>query len=96
MELYISICKTLTQLTFIANFLFFCSDKSDGKNLLHRLKSVDEIIRVLLTVYFMFLVGNMIVSTPENHMSSGIHQTVGDCKIFQNDLAGHQRQVKMG
>ena len=85
----------MTQIDFYCQF-FFCSDKSDGKNLLHRLKSVDEIIRVLLTVYFMFLVGNMIVSTPENHMSSGIHQTVGDCKIFQNDLAGHQRQVKMG
>ena len=54
---------------------------------------MEEVIRILLTIYFMFFVGNMIISIPENHMSTGIHQTVGDCQEYQKDLAGHSRQV---
>ena len=50
-------------------------------------------IRKLLTVYFTFFVLNMAISTPENHMSTGVHQIVGDCDIFDTDLAGHKRQV---
>ena len=55
---------------------------------------MEEVIRILLTIYFMFFVGNMIISIPENHMSTGIHQTVGDCQEYQKDLAGHSRQVR--
>ena len=53
----------------------------------------DGIIRKLLIVYFAFFVINMAISTPENHVSTGVHQVVGDCDIFDTDLAGHKRQV---
>ena len=46
-----------------------------------------------MTLHFVFFVANMIVSIPENHMSTGVHQIIGDCKMYDNDLAGHQRQV---
>ena len=72
---------------------FFYRNK-DKKNLLHKSDDdTDGMIRKLLTVYFTFFVLNMAISTPENHMSTGVHQIVGDCDIFDTDLAGHKRQV---
>lgn len=69
-------------------------DDDQAKNLLHqRSNSGDGMVRFLLTLYFIFFVANMSVSVPENHMSTGVHQTVGDCNEYATDLAGHNRQV---
>lgn len=50
-------------------------------------------VRFLITLYFIFFVVNMSVAVPENHMSTGVHQTVGECNEYATDMAGHQRQV---
>ena len=68
------------------------ADEQNGKNLLKR-SSGDGLIKLFFTFFFVFFVANMIISVPENHMSTGVHQTVGDCNEFDLDLTGHKRQV---
>ena len=53
----------------------------------------DSLVKTLLTLYFAYLVGNMVVGAPEAHVSTGVHQTVGPCNVTDIDLAGHERQV---
>ena len=70
--------------------------KKSKKNVLYQTNTdADAIIRYLMTIHFVFFVANMIVSVPENHMSTGVHQIIGDCKMYDTDLAGHQRQVSI-
>ena len=38
---------------------------------------------------------NMFIAIPEHHMSSGVHQTIGSCDIYDTDLTGHKRQVRI-
>ena len=64
------------------------------KNLLHHSNN-DGIVRNLLTIYFIFFLVNMFIAIPEHHMSSGVHQTVGNCDIYDTDLTGHKRQVRI-
>ena len=87
-------CKSNSNCELIHLDKFFLYRSKNKKNLLHKSEDdTDAIIRKLLTVYFTFFVINMAISTPENHMSTGVHQIVGDCDIFDTDLAGHKRQV---
>lgn len=72
---------------------FLCSDKKDNKNLMYQIKHGDNFIKLWLTVYYIYLFLNMLIAVPEDHMSSGVHQIIGDCDIFDNDMAGHRRQV---
>ena len=53
----------------------------------------DSLVKTFLTLYFAYLVGNMVVGAPEAHVSAGVHQTVGPCNVTDIDLAGHERQV---
>ena len=57
--------------------------------------SWDSLPKNVLTLYFALLVANMAYSTPETHMSTGVHQTVGPCNVRDTDLAGQERQVKI-
>ena len=68
-------------------------DKNDGKNLLFNNRKADRKLRIFFTIYFIYLFVNMLVGVPENHMSSGVHQIVGDCEVYDTDMAGHKRQV---
>ena len=70
--------------------------KNSKKNVLYQTNTdADAIIRNLMTIHFIFFVANMFISIPENHMSTGVHQIIGDCKMYDTDLAGHQRQVSI-
>ena len=51
-------------------------------------------MKTFLTLYFLYLVANMLIGVPENHVSAGVHQTVGPCNVTDVDLAGHSRQVQ--
>jgi len=46
-----------------------------------------------LAAYFTFLGVNMLVTDPASHVSTGVHQTRGDCSVEERDFAGHLRQV---
>merc|ERR550519_227419 len=46
-----------------------------------------------LATYFTFLGVNMLVTDPATHVSTGVHQTLGDCSVTERDFAGHLRQV---
>ena len=35
----------------------------------------------------------MIFGIPEDHISTGVHQTLGPCDVMDNDISGHERQV---
>ena len=52
-------------------------------------------MKTFLTLYFLYLLANMLVGVPENHVSAGVHQTVGPCNVTDVDLAGHSRQVSV-
>ena len=39
------------------------------------------------------MLANMIFGVPEHHMSTGVHQVVGECDVFDTDMTGHKRQV---
>jgi hypothetical protein len=55
--------------------------------------SADSLPRLAITLYFVYLVANMAFASPENSVSTGVHQTVGPCSVTDLDLAGHARQV---
>ena len=44
-------------------------------------------------MYFIYLLINMVVGVPEAHISTGVHQTLGPCDVFDKDISGHERQV---
>ena len=46
-----------------------------------------------MVMYFIYLLLNMVVGSPEDHVSTGVHQTVGACDVFDKDISGHERQV---
>ena len=48
---------------------------------------------ISLEWYFLLLVANMFSSDPTQHLSTGVHQQLGDCARREADLAGHMRQV---
>ena len=50
-------------------------------------------LTVSLEWYFLLLVANMFSSDPSRHVSTGVHQELGDCEVRAADLAGHLRQV---
>ena len=51
------------------------------------------LLMVSLEWYYLLLVANMFSSDPTKHLSSGVHQQLGDCSRTEADLAGHMRQV---
>ena len=53
----------------------------------------DSLLKTFVTLYFVYLVANMLIGVPESHVSTGVHQTVGPCNVTDADLAGHSRQV---
>ena len=53
----------------------------------------DTLASTFMTLYFAYLLANMLIGVPENHVSTGVHQTVGPCNVTDLDLAGHERQV---
>ena len=55
--------------------------------------SSDRIMMISLMGYFLYIFVNMILGVPENHISTGVHQTIGDCGVKALDLSGHERQV---
>merc|ERR1719153_1400439 len=48
---------------------------------------------ICLEWYFMFLSLNMMSSDPTTHLSTGVHQSRGNCSVTAQDLTGHYRQV---
>ena len=50
-------------------------------------------LTVSLEWYFLLLVANLFSSDPTRHVSTGVHQELGDCQVREADLAGHLRQV---
>jgi hypothetical protein len=53
----------------------------------------DKLIATCLALYYTFLAANMFLGRPEAHISSGVHQEVGDCSVTAEDVSGHLRQV---
>jgi len=51
------------------------------------------LLTICLEWYFIFLSINMLGADPSNHLSTGIHQELGDCNVTAQDLSGHYRQV---
>ena len=78
---------------YLFHIYFLSSDEKDEKNLLFVKRKADRSVRIFFTLYFIYLWINMIVGVPEHHMSTGVHQVVGECDVFDTDLAGHRRQV---
>ena len=69
-------------------------DQKDEKSRLNKDNfEKDKIMQRLFTFYFSFFVLNMMFAVPEHQMSTGVHQKVGDCQVFDTDLSGHKRQV---
>ena len=48
---------------------------------------------VCLEWYYLLLIANSLSSDPASHMSTGVHQEIGDCNVRAADLSGHMRQV---
>lgn len=46
-----------------------------------------------ISLFFVYLVVNMIVADPERAVSTGVHQTVGPCGVRALDLAGQEREI---
>ena len=78
---------------YIALIYILNTDEKNGKNLLFNNRKADRNVRIFFTLYFIYLFVNMIVGVPENHLSTGVHQVVGECDVYDTDLAGHKRQV---
>ena len=72
---------------------FLAADEKDEKNLLFNKRKVDRSVRIFFTLYFIYMLANMIFGVPEHHMSTGVHQVVGECDVFDTDMTGHKRQV---
>ena len=51
------------------------------------------LLTISLEWYFLLLVANLFSSDPTRHVSTGVHQPLGDCEVREADLAGHLRQV---
>ncbi|XP_059088314.1 uncharacterized protein LOC131884517 [Tigriopus californicus] len=62
------------------------------KNALVPRPDIDAVPKVAITLYFLFLSLIMMFGTPENHVSTGIHQTLGPCGVEAVDFAGHLRE----
>jgi len=58
-----------------------------------RVKIVNYVLLGSLAIYYTFLTLNMSFGSPESHLSTGVHQEVGDCNIEAPDITGHLRQV---
>ena len=52
-----------------------------------------QVVGLAMVMYFIYLLLNMVVGSPEDHVSTGVHQTVGACDVFDKDISGHERQV---
>merc|ERR1719334_2963054 len=56
-------------------------------------KSLSNWVLVVgLEWYFLFLAVNMMGANPETHLSTGLHQEMGDCNIRAPDITEHTRQ----
>ena len=88
--------RTLLACIFVYTILIYVlnTDEKDGKNLLYNKPKADRSVRIFFTMYFIYLFVNMVVGVPENHMSTGVHQVVGECDVYDTDMAGHKRQVR--
>ena len=62
---------------------------------IHTDSGADSFLKTFVTLYFVYLVANMLIGVPESHVSTGVHQTVGPCNVTDADLAGHSRQVAL-
>ena len=52
-----------------------------------------QVVGFAMAMYFIYLLLNMVLGSPEDHISAGVHQTVGPCDVFDKDISGHERQV---
>ena len=52
-----------------------------------------QVVGLVMVMYFIYLLLNMVLGSPEDHISTGVHQTVGPCDVFDKDISGHERQV---
>jgi len=51
------------------------------------------VLVMFLEWYFLFLAVNMLGANPAKHLSTGVHQELGDCSVRAPDITGHERQV---
>lgn len=51
------------------------------------------LLMVCLEWYYLLLIANSLSSDPASHLSTGVHQEIGDCNVRAADLSGHMRQV---
>lgn len=58
-----------------------------------RCRTMDKVIGLVMIAYFGYLLLNMVYGVPEDHISTGVHQTYGPCDVFDKDISGHERQV---
>ena len=72
---------------------FLAANEKEEKNLLFSKRKVDQSVRIFFTLYFIYMLANMIFGVPEHHMSTGVHQVVGECDVYDTDMTGHKRQV---
>ncbi len=79
----------------ITKVKFLYRNPKDKKNVLGVNDSLSSLLKNLITLYFIYIFVNMVVAVPENHKSTGIHQTVGPCNIYAKDISGHDRQVNL-
>merc|ERR1712038_1677874 len=69
----------------IANMLLFSDEgsKKDNRDMLPpKSKIMDKVVGFAMVAYFTYLTINMALGTPESHISTGVHQTIGPCDVM--------------
>jgi len=91
----IAVITTYILLVFVNNVLLRDDGRNkDSKDILQpRCKTMDKVIGMAMVLYFVYLLLNMVYGVPEDHVSTGVHQTVGPCDVMDKDISGHERQV---
>jgi len=86
---YRSLLLVLTIYLFTINKGF--AHRSPDRNLNTSL--TNWVVVMFLEWYYLFLSVNMLGADPASHLSTGVHQEIGDCSVRAPDITGHERQV---
>ena len=67
---------------------------STGKWMYKRFNAskIDSILAITISIYFASMSIISVIFTPQNHISTGIHQIIGPCDIMEDNLSGLPRQ----
>jgi len=89
----VAVISMYVLLVFVNNVIFRDAGRKSKDVLMPRCKKMDKMIGLLMITYFLYLLANMVVGVPQDHISTGVHQTVGPCDVMDKDISGHERQV---